>query len=371
MGARGPQGPVGLTGATGATGAAGEPGPRGETGATGPEGPAGPQGNQGDPGIPGPAGPPGPAGTPGVVLKADGPCFSNDSRIADCGNGTLTDSLTGLIWLANPDCANLGARDWAAANEAAASLEDGDCGLTDGSASGDWRLPSTEAWQWSANILFVGNDASAFWSASTDRSQPNQAMAAQLGTGLTTRAKTQAYRVWPVRGGQSLPSNEDFPANQASFRYLPMGANGEIIKDLVTGYEWQRCSVGKSWNGSTGTCDGTAEAYDWATAMANWPETAEWRLPTIDELRTQVYCSSGAPIIIDMTPANNGCTGAFQVPTIVSWAFPNTDNYLKYWSSSTDPTNFYDAAYVEFSAGRIAYYNKDWVDFVRLMRGGQ
>lgn len=103
-GATGLQGPVGPVGATGATGAAGEPGPRGEPGATGPEGPAGAQGNKGDPGIPGPTGPEGPAGPPGVVVKADGPCFSNDSRIADCGNGTLTDSVTGLIWLADPDC---------------------------------------------------------------------------------------------------------------------------------------------------------------------------------------------------------------------------------------------------------------------------
>ena len=96
-GATGPQGPMGLTGATGATGARGEPGPQGETGATGPQGLAGPQGSQGDPGIPGPVGPQGPAGPAGVALKADGPCFSNTNRLADCENGTFTDSLTGLI----------------------------------------------------------------------------------------------------------------------------------------------------------------------------------------------------------------------------------------------------------------------------------
>ena len=211
-GATGPQGPVGLTGATGATGAAGEPGPRGDTGATGPQGLAGPQGSPGDQGIPGPAGPQGPAGPAGVVLKADGPCFSNDSRIADCGNGTLTDSVTGLIWLADPDCATLGPLDWAAANEAAASLGDGDCGLTDPSASGDWRLPTPEEWQWSSATLFPGDSslaAATFWSSSTDGLQPTQAMAAQLDPGLTSRPKTQSYRVWPVRGGQSLPSDAE------------------------------------------------------------------------------------------------------------------------------------------------------------------
>jgi len=60
----------------------------------GPQGPQGPQGHQGVRGEPGPQGDPGPAAT-----KADGPCFDNVNRYVDCGNGTLTDTVTGLIWL--------------------------------------------------------------------------------------------------------------------------------------------------------------------------------------------------------------------------------------------------------------------------------
>ncbi len=48
-----------------------------------------------------------------------------------------------------------------------------------------------------------------------------------------------------------------------------VGVNGEVIKDNVTGYDWQRCSVGQTWSASTQTCDGTAGSYDWDTAMAN------------------------------------------------------------------------------------------------------
>ena len=33
------------------------------------------------------------------VPRVDGPCFSNTDRYVNCGNGTVTDSLTGLIWL--------------------------------------------------------------------------------------------------------------------------------------------------------------------------------------------------------------------------------------------------------------------------------
>jgi len=74
----------------------------------------------------------------------DPPCFDNGRRYADCGNGTITDSATGLIWLKDAGC--LGSRDWAAANRAAAALRQGRCRLSDGSKPGDWRLPTNAEW---------------------------------------------------------------------------------------------------------------------------------------------------------------------------------------------------------------------------------
>jgi Protein of unknown function (DUF1566) len=57
-------------------------------------------------------------------------------------NGTVTDNLTGLIWLRNAGC--LGQADWPGALAAANALADGNvaCALTDGSIAGDWRLPN-------------------------------------------------------------------------------------------------------------------------------------------------------------------------------------------------------------------------------------
>jgi len=72
----------------------------------------------------------------------------DDFRFADCGNGTVTDQVTGRVWLENSTC--LGIRYYAEANAVAASLGEGthpECGLTDGSSPGDWRLPSREEWE--------------------------------------------------------------------------------------------------------------------------------------------------------------------------------------------------------------------------------
>ena len=83
-------------------------------------------------------------GTNGTTARADGPCFDNTNRYVNCGNGTVTDTVTGLIWLRQADCFT--PRHYAGANQAAAGMKEGDCGLTDGSSAGDWRLPTKDEW---------------------------------------------------------------------------------------------------------------------------------------------------------------------------------------------------------------------------------
>lgn len=137
-------------------------------------------------------------------------------------------------------------------------------------------------------------------------------------------------------------------------RYVPLGTNGEIIKDMVTGLEWQRCSFGQTWNADTQGCDGTAIKHAWDTAI-NLTADGGFRIPTIEELKTLVY------------PEN------YEQPTIVSWAFPNTPND-SFWSSSTttDASFFKQLWYVNFSSGSVRYIHKGIkaAFLVRLVRGG-
>jgi hypothetical protein len=110
-------------------------GPTGDRGAEGesPRGPTGPQGPKGDRGDPAPP-----------LLRPDGGCFDNASRYVNCGNGTVTDVFSGLVWMQSADC--IGSSNWPDAQRAAAALKEGDCNLTDGSQAGDWRLPTNGEW---------------------------------------------------------------------------------------------------------------------------------------------------------------------------------------------------------------------------------
>ncbi|MBF0414080.1 MAG: DUF1566 domain-containing protein [Desulfamplus sp.] len=115
------------------------------------------------------------------------------------------------------------------------------------------------------------------------------------------------------------------------------GTNGSVIKDTVTGLEWQRCSVGQTWNSVTKSCDGTQSTFDWNTAAA-LTQTGGWRTPTLSELATLVYCTDPPPVI-GLTNERYSCGmngNTFQIPTIWKDAFPiNLDAEEHwYWSST-------------------------------------
>ena len=62
------------------------------------------------------------------------------SRFIDNGDGTVTDNLTGLIWMKDAGSIKIGT--WGNAVETCSTLANGSYGLWDGSYAGDWRLPN-------------------------------------------------------------------------------------------------------------------------------------------------------------------------------------------------------------------------------------
>jgi hypothetical protein len=141
---------------------------------------------------------------------ATGPCSGgtgSSARYVDCGDGTVADTKTGLIWLKQADCLGLNA--WDDANKAAAALKNGDCdgALKDGSSPGDWRLPTRDEWRASGMLdsrpsVFTGAQSDNYWSSTSDDSAQGRAFSAGLFTKiLASDNKTFVLRTWPVRGG--------------------------------------------------------------------------------------------------------------------------------------------------------------------------
>jgi len=135
-------------------------------------------------------------------------------RFLDNGNGTLTDKATGLIWLRNANC--FGTRTWAQALSDANGLASGQCGLTDGSSAGDWRLPSIRelhsvidysqhgpAIGLFALLLIQNMQSNYYWSSTTSIYSSFNAWWVNMHAGNVSLDDkyTSYYYVWPVRGG--------------------------------------------------------------------------------------------------------------------------------------------------------------------------
>lgn len=163
--------------------------------------------------------------------KADPPCFpaADDpdaaDRFIDCGNGTVHDTNTGLLWLQDASCSS--AMLWHDASAFAAALADGQCGLTDHSQAGDWRLPTLAEWEsifracteppdiagrdgwcwaddpsnaWATGLVTAQDEP--YWSSTSDH-PPTYAWTVEIrSAGVSSDQKAlDLLWVWPVRDG--------------------------------------------------------------------------------------------------------------------------------------------------------------------------
>ncbi len=226
-------------------------------------------------------------------------------------DGTVADASSGLTWMRCSMGQNWDGRTctgtailytWDEANALTQSF----------AGQNDWRLPTERElfsiFDLSAlaldPIAFPNEDGTIYWSASRY-------------TGSATPPYTigPAERAWEVSLGW-LEAGTANISNRYAVRMVRVGPdNGDgTVFDSETGLTWMRCPLGQTWTGRT--CLGpasTTKVFPQALTH-NYAGQSDWRLPSIDELRS-IKQASPSPLYIDLK------------------AFPNTSG-LKNWSSS-------------------------------------
>lgn len=293
------------------------------------------------------------------------------SRFADNADGTVTDALTGLVWLKNAGCFQ--PTDWAAALAAAAQLASGACGLSDGSAAGQWRMPNANELESLVDASQAGPAvasghpftgiavANAYWSSTTYMALTSQAMAIRFSDGrwinganaadggMSNVKAGSANSLWAVRtggagavqllatgvyagiGGGSFGTADDAAvqagAPLTSPRFIDNGDG--TLADTVTGLTWLKkadCLL-QPWSGALAAVNALASGQ---CGLADGSAAGQWRLPNRAEM---LSLSDRAPTFPQAAYLN----GQYQAATAVTGPAV-FDHFIVsdyYWTSTT------------------------------------
>ncbi|SPD76244.1 exported hypothetical protein [uncultured Desulfobacterium sp.] len=305
-----------------------------------------------------------------------------EPRFVDNGDGTVTDHLTGLIWLKNAGCA--GKMTWDAAVTYSNSLASGTCGLTDGSVAGDWRLPNiveleslvnaerANSATWLNSQGFTNVQSSGYWSATTYAGNTGIAWVVYMNHGDVNRYnKTfSPYYAWPVRGGQNGPAQAWQTGQKTSYAAGDDGdlekgvawpdprftdnANGTVT-DNLTGLIWLKnatCAGYMTWNNALNFCNNLSSG---SYGLSDGSAAGDWRLPNRKELLSLIDYSRCDPAIPQGHP----------------FLYVESDSY---WSATTVADYTGCAWIVGMGNGRVDYGNKTLNGYDRYVwpvRGGQ
>ncbi|MBE0596762.1 MAG: DUF1566 domain-containing protein [Desulfuromonadales bacterium] len=321
-------------------------------------------------------------------------------RFGDSGNGTVTDHLTGLIWLQKGNCYDF--FPWGEALKKAEELAHGLCGLTDGSTPGDWRLPNILELESLSHFDFhrdPGNDppqpmslaewlnrqgfssvwASAYWSSTTAPNHADRAYYLYLDSAYThfDMKANNAYFL-AVRGiadgpaplgrtGQTTPraDGDDGTLQQGvawpSPRFVDH-ADGTVT-DQLTGLVWLKrascANAQRNWTEALAdltelNAAGTMNGQACGDISHGGGHQSDWRLPNIRELRSHNDFSTYGPIV----PSGHPFTG------VASWY---------YWSSTSLTRGEHAAWVVDLNDGYTNFRPKEWpgtLSYVWPVRGG-
>jgi hypothetical protein len=272
------------------------------------------------------------AGDDGALQK--GVAWPNP-RFTDNTNGTVTDNLTGLVWLKNANC--FGIQNWTTALASANTLASGACGLSDGSSAGQWRLPnineleslvdlsrfapalpsghpftSANNYYWSSSSL-MGLEADVAW-----------AVFMTVGSiGSDAKSTGNFYSVWPVRSGQvaatialqATGQTTCYDASGTAIACAGTGQDGDKLKgvtapaprftdndngtvtDKRTGLIWLKnanCFNEQDWTTSLTFANTLASG---ACGLTDGSTSGQWRLPNRKEFSSLMDRSISYPAL--------------------------------------------------------------------------
>lgn len=294
------------------------------------------------------------------------------ARFTDEHDGTVTDHLTGLVWLKDADC--FGPASWASALAAAHQLASGSCGLSDGSTPGQWRMPNAneleslvDAGQ-SAPALAAGhpfgrvNLAQAYWSSTTYTALSSNALAIRFTDGrwingidsadgnFNNSKSGSANALWAVKSGaagaiQTLATGAYAGVGALSYGVgddasLQLGApfpsprfidKGDgTVADTVTGLIWLKLAdcIHQPWAQAIGSINALASG---ACGLSDGSTPGQWRMPNRSEM---LSLSDRAPSF----PQADYFSGRYQGNGVVSGPVI-FDHFIVsdyYWTSTTD-----------------------------------
>lgn len=316
------------------------------------------------------------------------------TRFTDNTDGTITDHLTGLVWLQDAGC--LAATDWSSALAAAHALASGACGLTDGSSTGQWRMPNANELESLVDVSqaspalpsgapFANVDAlHAYWSSTTYMALPSNAMAIRFtdgrwingidpNDGSFNNAKTTSMNaVWPVRSGAAGAvrvlatgvyhgQGGDAATDAGTDATLQLGApltsprfidNGDgTLHDTVTGLTWlkQADCIQQTWSAALGAVNALASGQ---CGLTDGSTAGQWRLPNRNEL---LSLSDRAPTFPQASYFNGQAgTGPTVTGPVIFGNFIVSEYY---WTSTTyapDTTQAWTVYSCDFGVYQLA-----------------
>jgi len=292
------------------------------------------------------------------------------TRFTANGDGTVTDNLTGLIWLQNAGC--FSPATWPNALAAVNQLASGQCGLTDGSVAGTWRLPNlieleslvdvsasnppltpgnhfsnvSTGIYWTSTAYYGGEAGSTYaWtirfsdgeyvndgSSNVMATSQNAVWAVKGTTGGTVKLQATGFNVPYVSGDDgTLQKGVGLPYP----RWLDNG-NGTVT-DIMTGLTWLRQAncINQSWTAAVAAVNNLASGQ---CGLSDGSVAGQWRMPNRNEMQSMA----------DRLQANEGAYFDYTILNLDNTVYqpPIFTNFVEgqyYWTSTTDAANTNDA----------------------------